>query len=139
MRKFNALVDQMAELKRQGKTPSARTRLPRRLDSRQLFKLDVDDDIWQEDPGLGAQDEGALPRWQTDEDVKTGIAAMLQEKRCSEELERLHAEVVALGVWWAEERNNMLAFARDTTSPYNGIETCFVLILMQEMNRCAPP
>ncbi|KZV94701.1 hypothetical protein EXIGLDRAFT_586684, partial [Exidia glandulosa HHB12029] len=103
VRKFNALVDQMEELKSQGKTPSRNTRLPRRLDSRKLFQLDVDDDIWQEDPGLGAQDEAALPRWQTDEDVKNGIAALLEENRCTEELERLRAEAVALGHWWDEE------------------------------------
>lgn len=115
VRKFNALVDQMAELRRQGKTPSARTRVPRRLDSRQLFKLDVDDDIWQEDPGLGAQDEGVLPRWQIDEAVKTGIASWLEEKRCCEELERLRVEAVALGVWWEEEHAAMVAFVADST------------------------
>lgn len=69
VRKYNALVDQMELLARQGKKPSARTRLPRRLDAKKLFRLDVDDEIWQEDPGLGPQDEGNLPRWQTDENV----------------------------------------------------------------------
>lgn len=122
VRKFNALVEQMAELKRQHKTPSTRTRLPRPLDSRKLFKLDVDDEIWQEDPGLGAQDEAALPRWQTDEAVKTGIAALLEERRCVEELERIHAEAAALRYWWTDEEAAMSAFLADNA----GVTCAFV-------------
>lgn len=104
VRRFNALVDQMALLVKQGKAPKRKMILPRRLDSRKLFKLDVDDDIWQEDPGLGPQDEENLPRWQMEQDVKDGIALLLEERRCKEEVERLEAEVVALAQWWEEEQ-----------------------------------
>ncbi|KZV96828.1 hypothetical protein EXIGLDRAFT_608761 [Exidia glandulosa HHB12029] len=110
VRRFNALVDQMAVLVKQGKAPRRRIVLPRRLDSRKLFKLDVDDDIWQEDPGLGPQDEGTLPRWQTDQDVKDGIVLLLEERRCTEELERIEAEVVALGKWWEDERQTFFRY-----------------------------
>lgn len=113
VKKFNALVDQMALLVRQGKGPRRHTRLPRRLETRKLFKLDVDDDIWQEDPGLGPQDEGELPRWQTDEGVKQGIVAMLEAQRCREELERLQGETQSLACWWAEERTMMRALVED--------------------------
>ncbi|KZV90036.1 hypothetical protein EXIGLDRAFT_771164 [Exidia glandulosa HHB12029] len=107
VRRFNALVDQMALLAKQGKAPQRKMVLPRRLDSRKLFKLDVDDDIWQEDPGLGPQDEASLPRWQTDQDVKDGIVLLLEERRCTEEVERIEAEIVALAVWWEEEQRSL--------------------------------
>lgn len=87
----------------QGKKPTARTRLPRRLDIKKLFRLDVDDEIWQEDPGLGPQDEGDIARWQSDVDVKRGIVALLEKRRCVEEQERVRAEVRALDKWWKEE------------------------------------
>lgn len=103
----------MALLARQGKKPSARTRLPKRLDIRQLFRLEVDDDIWQEDPGLGPQGEQTLPRWQTDPDVKRGILALLEKRRCLEEMERLKAEVTALAHWWKDEEV-VLRSARST-------------------------
>lgn len=103
VKKYNNLIEQMALLARQGKKPTARTRLPLRLDVKKLFRLDVDDEIWQEDPGLGPQDEGPIPRWQCDADVKRGIVAMLEKRRCLEEKERVEAEVEALGDWWREE------------------------------------
>lgn len=103
VKKYNALVDQMALLARQGKKPSARTCLPRRLDMKKLFRLDVDDEIWQEDPGLGPQEEATIARWQTDANVKKGILALLELRRCVEEMERVEAEVRALLRWWGEE------------------------------------
>lgn len=115
VRRYNALVDQMKVLVTQGKAPRRRTVVPHRLDTRKLFRLDVDDDIWQEDPGLGPQDEGALPRWQTDEDVKTGIVLLLEERRCMEELERVEAEVRALGTWWKDERDALRRFLASRT------------------------
>ncbi|KZV80991.1 hypothetical protein EXIGLDRAFT_629247, partial [Exidia glandulosa HHB12029] len=115
VRKYNALVDQMALLAKQGKKPAGRAPLPRKLDSKKLFRLDVDDDIWQEDPGLGPQDEGNLPRWQTDDDVRQGIAALLQKRRCIEESERIRAEVNALAVWWKEEHDALEDFCLDRT------------------------
>ncbi|KZV85254.1 hypothetical protein EXIGLDRAFT_580325, partial [Exidia glandulosa HHB12029] len=72
---------------------------------KKLFRLDVDDDIWQEDPGLGPQDEGDLPQWQVDRDVREGIIMFLERQRCLEEVERLNAEARALLGWWLEERD----------------------------------
>ncbi|EJD39691.1 hypothetical protein AURDEDRAFT_41585, partial [Auricularia subglabra TFB-10046 SS5] len=97
--RYNALVKKMEVLVKQGRVPKRRTQAPRRLDAKQLFKLDVDDEIWQEDPGLGPQDEGNLPRWQVDRDVRIGIPAMLEVRRCREELERLNAEARSLVHW----------------------------------------
>lgn len=103
VRKFNSLVSHMELLLKESKGPRRRMRLPRRLDSKKLFRLDVDDDIWQEDPGLGPQDEGDLPAWQIDAQVRRGIRAMLEIDRCREEQERLLAEGEALSSWWSEE------------------------------------
>ncbi|EJD40664.1 hypothetical protein AURDEDRAFT_69821 [Auricularia subglabra TFB-10046 SS5] len=109
VRSFNKLVDEMALLAKQGKKPPGRSPLPRKLDTKKLFKLDVDDDIWQEDPGLGPQGEGDLPRWQTDDDVKRGILAFLQADRCREQMERLDSELIALATWWKERLDAMKA------------------------------
>ncbi|EJD44915.1 hypothetical protein AURDEDRAFT_64944 [Auricularia subglabra TFB-10046 SS5] len=103
VRKFNGYVDQMGLLARQGKKPPGKIRLPRKLDIKKLFKLDVDDHIWQEDPGLGPQGEKDLPRYLSDGNVQRGIAGLLEKRRCQEEMERIEVEVDALGVWCAEE------------------------------------
>lgn len=103
VRKYNTLVTQMAALVKDGKVVKRRMQLPRRLDVKRLFQLDVDDEIWQEDPGLGPQDEGLLPRWQVDQAVREGIRHMLEAERCREELERVEAEAHALLYWWREE------------------------------------
>ncbi|KZV98604.1 hypothetical protein EXIGLDRAFT_589192, partial [Exidia glandulosa HHB12029] len=89
VRKYNQLVDHMVMLLKANKAPGRSKKAPRRLDVKQLFRLDVDDDIWQEDPGLGPQDEASLPRWQVDKTVRNGIQVMLEADRCKEELERL--------------------------------------------------
>ncbi|KZV78159.1 hypothetical protein EXIGLDRAFT_634522 [Exidia glandulosa HHB12029] len=117
VKKFNMLVTQIEVLVRDSKGPKRKNKIaiPRRLDTRKLFQLDVDDDIWQEDPGLGPQDEDALPRWQVDEDVRRGIRALLEVERCREERERLTAELDGLGVWWREEVGRLTRFLEGTT------------------------
>ena len=76
--------------------PSTKTRLPRKLEITKIFRLDVDDDLWQEDPGLGSQESDALPSWLSDDKVREGIVAMLEEDRCKEEKEHLNHECVAI-------------------------------------------
>ncbi|KAI6102721.1 hypothetical protein EDD16DRAFT_1696536 [Pisolithus croceorrhizus] len=60
-----------------------------------LFKLDVDDDIWQ-DIGLGDDSGGLLPPWLADEKVCSGIRSLL-------ELRHLMQERQALIQWFTEE------------------------------------
>ena len=68
-----------------------------------LFCLDVDDDIWQ-DIGLTEIDGPAdPPLWLCDEDVQSGIRAMLEMDRCQEEEPRLLLERKSLQEWFAEE------------------------------------
>ena len=51
-----------------------------------LFQLDVDDSIWQD---VGLEDDGyinsTLARWLADENVRKGIADMLELDHCQEE------------------------------------------------------
>lgn len=69
-----------------------------------LFKLDVDDDIWQ-DIGLNDEDTGDtdVPLWLGNDDVREGIRARLELDRCVEEEDRLGKERCAMQEWMAEE------------------------------------
>ena len=68
-----------------------------------LFALDVDDDIWQ-DVGLDESDVSTVPPpWLCDENVRNRIKAMLERNRCVEEEYRLLIERCSLQQWFAEE------------------------------------
>ncbi|KAG6834252.1 hypothetical protein H0H93_010868 [Arthromyces matolae] len=100
-RKYNeACEDLQRRLEKGEGPPGAVAPLP--IDKSGLFKLDVDDDIWQ-DVGLYDSDYLDLPRWLGDEDVRRGIKAMLELDRCIEEETRLDKEWVAMQRWFQEE------------------------------------
>ncbi|KAH7105733.1 hypothetical protein BKA62DRAFT_767075 [Auriculariales sp. MPI-PUGE-AT-0066] len=84
VRRFNQLVNQMEVLIREGKAPNRR-----------------------EDPGLGPQDEGALPRWQAEQAMQDAIISWLARQRCREERERLFKKPLL----WAQ------AFKSEPTCP----------------------
>ncbi|KDR65199.1 hypothetical protein GALMADRAFT_46089, partial [Galerina marginata CBS 339.88] len=69
-----------------------------------LFKLDVDDDIWQ-DVGLTDEndDDFEVPAWLGNDDVRSGIKALLDYERCVEEERRLIAEKLSMIQWICEE------------------------------------
>lgn len=92
----------MTGIRRNGRAPR-RTVLPRRIDGTKIFRLDVDDDLWQDDPGLGEEAFDTLPPWQGDEKVRNGITAMLVRERCLEEKERLDHECSAMQTWLSDE------------------------------------
>ncbi|KAI5985254.1 hypothetical protein EDD15DRAFT_2390194 [Pisolithus albus] len=71
-----------------------------------LFKLDVDDDIWQ-DVGLGDDSDGLLPPWLADERVRSGIRSLLELRRCEEEERRLLQEKKNLVLWFSEETSQL--------------------------------
>ena len=99
---YNNLCTHITTLIRQGKTPRGAT-APRPISRDGLFKLDVDDDIWQ-DLGLDEEDEHAEPpAWLADEPVRKGIRAMLELDRCMEEERRLMEERCFLQEWMMEE------------------------------------
>ena len=69
-----------------------------------LFKLDVDDDIWQ-DIGLtdDLDDASDIPDWLGDDKVHAGIKVMLEHDRCIEEIKRIIHERVCMQEWFSEE------------------------------------
>ncbi|KAI5986720.1 hypothetical protein EDC04DRAFT_2913231 [Pisolithus marmoratus] len=67
-----------------------------------LFKLDVDDYIWQ-DVGLWDYSDGFLPPWLADEKVQSGIRSLLEMRRCEEEERHLCKGKKALVLWFSEE------------------------------------
>lgn len=82
-KKYNELCRQLKLLIRQGKAPAGAI-LPLEIPREGLFKLDIDDDIWQ-DVGLSDENHGFVPRWLKDNSVRQGIKSLLQLDCCEEE------------------------------------------------------
>ena len=94
----------MVALIHQGKAPQGSiSSLPIPRDG--LFKLDVDDDIWQ-DIGLNDDSNGLPPAWLADEKVCLGIKSLLELRHCEEE-NHLLKERKVLVEWFSEEWNQL--------------------------------
>ncbi|KDQ08430.1 hypothetical protein BOTBODRAFT_118738 [Botryobasidium botryosum FD-172 SS1] len=106
--KFNKLADEMMALRRDGKAPP-KTHPPRKLNAKKIFRLDVDDELWQEDPGLGDDTTNNMPGWLGNDKVRDGITAMLERDRCLEEEQRLRHEQHSMQEWIAGEFNTLTA------------------------------
>jgi hypothetical protein len=91
----------MRELIAQRKAPQGVT-VSEKIEMTGLFALDIDDAIWQ-DVGLADEDLMDPPLWMCDDDVRSGIKALLELDRCLEEEARLVHERQALQVWFSEE------------------------------------
>jgi hypothetical protein len=98
---YNDLCRQLRSLIHQKKAPAGAI-LPLEIPREGVFKLDVDDDIWQ-DVGLSDEHHGPAPLWLRDDQVRKGIKSMLQLDRCKEEEARLLRERQALQEWMQEE------------------------------------
>ncbi|KAI6111412.1 hypothetical protein F5141DRAFT_1188458 [Pisolithus sp. B1] len=98
---YNNLCLQMVDLIQKGKAPQGSI-APLLIPRDSLFKLDVDDDIWQ-DIGLRDDSGGLLPPWLADEKVCSGIRSLLELRRCEEEERHLMQERQALIEWFTEE------------------------------------
>lgn len=99
---YNDLCKQMRSCVQQRKAPRNAV-LPQPIDSKGLFDLDVDDDIWQ-DVGLDDDgDDGTTPVWLSDPNVRNGIKHVLTLDRCREEESRLQKERTSLQQWMLGE------------------------------------
>ncbi|KAF9456434.1 hypothetical protein BDZ94DRAFT_1302530 [Collybia nuda] len=105
--KYNKLCADMAILKSTGGAPK-HSIIPPKIEKEGLFKLDVDDDIWQ-DIGLNEDSfDGIIPAWLGDESTRKGIRAMLEKDRCLEEEKRLSLERCLLQEWLTTEWESVL-------------------------------
>lgn len=110
---YNDLCRQMNSLIHQHKAPVGAVP-PQEIIRDGLFKLDIDDGIWQD---VGLDDGNDLvqpPLWLSDEGVRLGIRHLLERDRCEEEEVRLGRERQALQEWFQEEwRANRMACERE--------------------------
>ena len=102
-RTYNKLCDDMAQLIKDRCAPLG-ARVPSKVNIESLFKLDVDDDIWQDD-GLTSDMDNAseVPGWLGNDNVRQGIKALLLHDRCQEEKRRLLKERRSMQEWFTEE------------------------------------
>jgi hypothetical protein len=115
---YNDLCKKMEDLARQQKAPRNITR-PNPIDLHKLFALDVDDEIWQ-DAGLDEdEDDGRVPLWLEDSNIRNGIKHLLILDRCLEEEARLKKERCALQEWLCEEWLALqAAFTKNGSLPF---------------------
>jgi hypothetical protein len=114
-KEYNDLCRQINTLIRQRKAP-ARAVPPQEIVREGLFKLDIDDEIWQ-DVGLD-DDFKQPPMWLSNEGVRQGIRHLLERDRCEEEQVRLARERRALQEWFQEEWQ-VNQTAREHAGAYN--------------------
>ncbi|KAJ7344069.1 hypothetical protein DFH08DRAFT_701729, partial [Mycena albidolilacea] len=111
LKTYNTLCEDIASLIRTKKAPKGAV-APPPIPEKGLYQLDVDDAIWQ-DAGLEDVD-GDPPRWLTDDNVRSGIRAMLLKDRCEEEAPRLLRERGHLQIWFATEWNVVCELMADS-------------------------
>ena len=103
-KKYNELCKDLQMLIDKGSAPHGAI-APHPINREGLFKLDVDDDIWQ-NIGLNEDDhEGhaIIPGWLGSDNVRSGIKSLLLLDRCEEEERRLCKERQAMQEWMIEE------------------------------------
>ena len=102
-RKYNKLCNDLEKMIKKNKAPrGAISLLAIEMDG--LFKLDVDDDIWQ-DIGLtdDLDDSAKIPDWLGNDKVRKGIKVLLEYDHCLEEMQRIRHERVSMQEWFLEE------------------------------------
>ena len=104
---YNDLCRQLTGLIASGRAPLG-SAAPRPIQRDGLFKLNVDDDIWQ-DVSLNDGFDGGVPQWLGDEEVCSGIQDLLQYDWCCEEELRLRKEHCNLQQWFMEEWDGIRA------------------------------
>ena len=101
--KINELIDEMIVLKQSRAAPGLAT-IPSRIDVANIW--DMADSALYEDWDVTLE-EDIMPAWLSDEETRRGIAAMLDRKRCSEEMRRLTWEIQAAVNWFVDEENEI--------------------------------
>jgi hypothetical protein len=110
---YNDLCKQMRSSVQQDKA-IRKTILPQPIDLKNLFELDIDDDIWQDTGLVDDDDDSAIPLWLSDTGVREGVKHMLILDRCLEKELRLRKERTSLQQWMLAEWDTLKA-AHDST------------------------
>ena len=98
---YNQLCSQLTSLIDKGEAPVTAVP-PKPIQRNSLFKLDVDDDIWQ-DVGLDDDEATEVSRWLADENVQEGIWVLLEYDHSCEEEHWIIKEQDVLQEWFVEE------------------------------------
>jgi predicted HNH restriction endonuclease len=103
VRKYNERIKQLILLR--GKNGIRKDAyVPPLLTMEGLYKLDVDQDIWEDSPGdIADFPGGVVPPWLADPLVKEGIQLSQEVSSCYQELERCKGEHANLRAWFCEE------------------------------------
>ncbi|KAF9510726.1 hypothetical protein BS47DRAFT_1364322 [Hydnum rufescens UP504] len=104
MKKYNAKIKEMAEYHQTSRTISKSAYIPPLLLKEGLYKMDVDQDIWEDARAdIGDFPDGVLPQWLVDALVKKGIFMAQEVVNCEQELERCKVESSNLRTWFYME------------------------------------
>jgi hypothetical protein len=101
MKKYNKKIKEMSEYRWKSKTISKKAYIPPMLSKEGLYKMDVDQDIWEDARGdIEDFPDGVLPQWLVDPSVKQGICVAQEVVNCKQELERCKVESTNLRMWF---------------------------------------
>lgn len=100
--KYNKACKALQTMVTEKKAPHG-ARAPVMIELEGLFKLDVDDDIWQDIGLTDENDYATVPDWLGNDLVRKGIKALLEHDRCLEEKRRLIQECISMQDWMVEE------------------------------------
>jgi hypothetical protein len=90
----------------QGLAPPG-VKVPASIPSEALWDLDVDSDLWTEIIRDSEYQNKDAPKWLCNDPTKQGIHALLQLRRCEEELERLNHERTAMYAWLSAQQEQL--------------------------------
>jgi Kyakuja-Dileera-Zisupton transposase/CxC1 like cysteine cluster associated with KDZ transposases len=131
MNKYNAKLVEMSEYRRKSKSISQDAYIPPLLSKEGLYKLDVDQDIWEDARGdIADFPDGVIPKWLTDVSVKRGICVAQEVVNCRQELERCKAEHSNLWAWFS---NEYAAVGKLVTSSQDEDVSFFALVRLHQL------
>ncbi|KAF9508096.1 hypothetical protein BS47DRAFT_1366186 [Hydnum rufescens UP504] len=103
VKKYNARLKELVALRGRGGIRRD-AYIPPMLTMDGLYKLDVDQDIWEDSQGdIVDFPDGVVPPWLADPSVKEGIWISQEVASCQQELERCKGEHANLRAWFHEE------------------------------------
>ncbi|KAH6906264.1 hypothetical protein BKA70DRAFT_1106739, partial [Coprinopsis sp. MPI-PUGE-AT-0042] len=123
--RYNELCAQMERLVKGNRAPRGAV-VPLQIDDHSVYQLDVDSPIW--DNTCFDEDLSTVPRWMSDDGIRSGIKAVLQMDRCREEEARLKREIQNLQDWsieqWSQICASLIAYSKCS---YISLSLCLII------------